>query len=115
MKKKLYRAFVWLVTVAFVNFVFANTVFVHTHSGIGGRMVTHSHPVLPSAPHGHSAAAFGAIADFNAAAQLLETSSATVLQAPADHVERIAPEAVREALFAILRPTSHRGPPTVMI
>ncbi len=58
----------------FVNFVFSNTVFMHTHVASDGRLVTHSHPYMPSAGHGHSAMQFDQIAGFNASAAAMEVS-----------------------------------------
>lgn len=77
MKKSLHKVFVALLIGVFVNFVFANTVFVHTHTGLDGRAVTHSHPYLPSSGHTHSAASLSLIAAFNAAAAAFEGSYVT--------------------------------------
>ena len=40
-----------LLLCVFVNFVFSNTVFMHSHISDDGRTVTHSHPYMPSGHH----------------------------------------------------------------
>lgn len=73
--------FLSLMLCAFLNFVFSNTVFLHTHHGLDGRPYTHSHPYLPSgADHGHTSASLDQIAAFNASATSM-VGSETVMSA----------------------------------
>ena len=54
MKERLRSILAVLLVAVFVNFVFSNTVFTHTHKYGTYGTVTHSHPYLPSVPHGHA-------------------------------------------------------------
>ncbi len=74
MKKIAGKVFAVLLICVFVNFVFMNTVFVHTHLMADGSAVSHSHPYLPSSTHTHSAASLMSIAQFNAAATTMEST-----------------------------------------
>ncbi len=67
MKDRAVKILGCILVAVFVNFMFANTVFLHTHHGLAGRDVTHSHTYNPSANHTHSAQSFNLIAAFNAA------------------------------------------------
>ncbi len=58
-----------------MNFVFMNTVFVHTHFLSDGSAVSHSHPYLPSSHHSHSEASLLSIAQYNADAATMEGSA----------------------------------------
>lgn len=58
----------------FVNFMFSNVVFIHTHQLDSGGSVTHSHPCLPSSPHNHSAQNLNLISAFNLAAASADTA-----------------------------------------
>ena len=71
-----------MVLVMFVNFMFMNTVFMHSHHGIDGRMVTHSHPYVPSSSHTHSALSLDQIAGFNLSASSAQASSVLIANAP---------------------------------
>lgn len=64
----------------FVNFAFSNTVFLHTHHGLSGRTVTHSHPYQPSTNHGHTGQSLDLIAAFNVASTSVEAAASPVLQ-----------------------------------
>lgn len=67
----------------FMNFVFANTVFMHTHTLADGSRISHSHPYLPSTGgHTHSALSLDNIASFNAAAQNIEGTATFNLSEP---------------------------------
>ncbi len=52
----------------FVSFMFANSVFIHSHKLADGSLVCHSHPFNPSGAHSHSGNALTLIAAFNGAA-----------------------------------------------
>lgn len=95
----------------FVNFVFANTVFVHTHQGLSGGVVTHSHPFQPSSQHGHNAQSFDQIAAFNAAANSIEGAAAPALAAPAASVSEVTIAETVGDLTAVNRSIPSRGPP----
>lgn len=72
---RLLRLLSAFVIAVFVNFVFANTVFMHSHVTDDGLRVCHSHPYIPSAQgHSHSACANSAIAQFNAATAAMSAS-----------------------------------------
>lgn len=62
----------------FVNFMFANTIFVHTHRISDSRVVFHSHPYSASSQHTHSESDLSLISAFNAAT----TSAEAVDSAP---------------------------------
>lgn len=49
----------------FVNFMFANTIFVHTHKLADGSVVCHSHPYQHSGTHSHSATSLSLISTLN--------------------------------------------------
>lgn len=68
MKERLLKLLATAVLVAFVNFAFANVVFMHSHTDADGITVTHSHPYVPSQHHGHSQQSLDQIASFNASA-----------------------------------------------
>lgn len=52
----------------FVSFMFANTVFVHSHKLADGSLVCHSHPYNPSGAHTHTTTILSLIASFNGVA-----------------------------------------------
>lgn len=95
----------------FVNFVFANTVFVHTHQGLSGGVVTHSHPFQPSSQHGHNSQSFDQIAAFNAAASSIEGAAAPAIAAPEVSLAEVTCAETVGALTAVNRSTETRGPP----
>ena len=66
----------------FVNFIFSNTVFTHTHNDVTDGTVTHSHPYLPSSGHGHTHNSFDQIAGFNAAVAAFQGTAVLELSAP---------------------------------
>lgn len=59
----------------FVNFMFSNTVFIHTHTTDSGRVVAHSHPYLPSSHHNHSTQGLDLISVLNLYAASTEGTS----------------------------------------
>lgn len=67
MKEKARSIFAVLLMALFVNFVFSNIVFTHTHNDSQYGAVTHSHPYLPSSGHTHSHNSLDQIAGFNTA------------------------------------------------
>lgn len=66
----------------FVNFVFSNIVFTHTHKDSSFGTITHSHPYNPGAGHGHSQASFDKIAGFNTAVSSFQGSGMCDVPAP---------------------------------
>ena len=74
MKEKVRSILVVLMMAVFVNFVFSNSVFMHTHKDGTYGSVTHSHPYLPLSTHGHTHGSFDQIAGFNAAAAAFQAA-----------------------------------------
>lgn len=97
----------------FVNFVFADTLFIHTHSDSLGHSITHSHPYCPQSSHSHSSQSLDQIAGFNLAASCM---NAAVLEGPA-RPEILLTTIVTEICIPSLQETektfSLRGPPAV--
>lgn len=95
----------------FVNFMFSNAVFIHSHHLAGGRTVTHSHPYLPSSHHTHTSQSIDLISAFNCAASAAEAVAAPALSAP--HQCVVAMETPQVLTFACTdTPTARlRGPP----
>ena len=81
MKNRLRHIFAIVTMLVFVNFVFSNTVFMHTHSD-GNQSYTHSHPYLPSSGHTHSQNAVSLIAGFNAVAAAFQSATPLIIQQP---------------------------------
>lgn len=67
----------------FVNFMFVNTVYTHTHRMADGSMMSHSHPYQSSATHNHSTSFLSLISAFNSAASAFQGMAAVVLAAMA--------------------------------
>lgn len=111
MKKDLHKVLAALLIGVFVNFVFANTVFVHTHTGIDGGVVTHSHPYMPSGSHSHSSSSLSLVANFNDAATAFEGEVCASLQTSAELFESLYVGIRHDcaALKATVR--ALRGPP----
>lgn len=68
MREKLQHIIAVVTIIVFVNFMFSNTIFMHSHTGADGKTVTHSHPYLPTSGHQHSAQSLNLISIFNASA-----------------------------------------------
>lgn len=66
----------------FVNFVFSNIVFTHTHNDSHYGVVTHSHPYFPSSGHTHSHNSFDQIAGFNAAMAAFQGTAVQEIAVP---------------------------------
>ena len=81
LRERLQNIGVALLLAVFVNFVFANTVFIHTHHLDRG-IVTHSHPYLPSSHHGHTAESLGTVFVFNTVAGAFEGATDAVTPVP---------------------------------
>ncbi len=97
----------------FVNFVFSNAVFMHSHTCIDGHVITHSHPYLPSSGHGHTAQSLDHIAGFNAAASSMKASCA-VSAIPQIFFTFVQTDLRREPLpDTYATATALRGPPAV--
>ena len=95
----------------FVNFIFANTVFSHTHQEVTGRLVTHSHPYNPAGHHSHSSHSLDQIAAVNAAAAAFEGAQTPVLDVVRCVTMTLCVEGCAE--MATTRPAAVtlRGPP----
>lgn len=78
MKAKVIRITAIVTLLLFVNFMFSNTVFIHSHTTDDGRTVTHSHPYLPSSHHSHNAQSLSLISLLNLTAASSETTSGTM-------------------------------------
>ncbi len=65
----------------FINFMFVNTVFTHTHRLADGSLMSHSHPYQPSTSHGHSSSLLSLISGFNSAASAFQGMASTLLAA----------------------------------
>lgn len=63
----------------FVNFMFANSVFMHSHKLADGSLVCHSHPYNPSSGHTHSSNIISLISSFNSASSAFAGVMAAVL------------------------------------
>ncbi len=74
MKELFKRLFSIAILVVFVNLVFSNATFMHTHTLDDGSQVTHSHPYVPSSQHSHSGSHAGSIAQANNMAAGFELS-----------------------------------------
>ncbi|MDE6126699.1 MAG: hypothetical protein K2G30_07075 [Muribaculaceae bacterium] len=112
MKEKAAGIFSSILIAVFVNFVFANTVFLHTHQGLSGRLIIHSHPYSHSSSnHGHTSQSLDQVSAFNAAASAIEGSVAPVISAaPGVFAEMEVPRCVGIAVVDI--PVADvRGPP----
>ena len=100
-----------IMTLVFVNFMFSNIVFVHTHRISDSRVVAHSHPYSPSAHQSHTDGELSLIAAFNAAAASVDAADVPpALNAPADFVALECPAGAEPADAACL-PSLSRGPP----
>ena len=97
----------------FVNFVFANTVFMHAHQLYDGRTVTHSHPYLPSSAHGHTADALALISQLNLAAASMEGSSALSIDSMPEPWSKVVCLCVDLCAEAVVGVAALRGPPAI--
>ncbi|MDE6383848.1 MAG: hypothetical protein K2J17_07870 [Paramuribaculum sp.] len=113
MVKRLYKSVALVLMVLLVNFVFANTVFIHTHMSATGCPVTHSHPYLPGG-HSHTQSSMDQIGSFNLAASAFQ--GAVSIEAPVAHEERsaITDEAVCPSAVGYTGHAPLRGPPATV-
>lgn len=97
----------------FVNFVFANTVFVHSHTDGAGNRVVHSHPCLPSSAHSHSASQLAQIAGFNDGASSVMGSASLHVATDyrGDCVTVVTTPAKTRAIAGTHAQQLRRGPP----
>ncbi|TWV12387.1 hypothetical protein FQ707_09940 [Bacteroidaceae bacterium HV4-6-C5C] len=65
MKKAVQSIFKSFLVVLFLYYHIGNTAFIHTHV-IQNQIITHSHPFLPGAHHGHTSGEIATIAWMNA-------------------------------------------------
>mgnify|MGYP001054495653 CR=1 FL=1 len=113
MKKRVNRLFSALLLCVFVNFVFSNTVFMHSHITDNGRTVTHSHPYMPSGHHAHSSVSLDLVAQFNASASSMESASAIVVDDAYVSCHEIVCRDIESFSFACVGAYSLRGPPVI--
>lgn len=113
MAKRLYKSVALALIALLVNFVFANTVFVHTHISDSGRQVTHSHPYLPGG-HSHTQTSLDQIGSFNLAASAFQS----VAPAPAPEIWcrvcAIVGETVSSPVVGYTGHAPLRGPPAAV-
>ncbi len=82
MRQQLNRFLAATVLVLFVNFMFSNIVFMHTHEDAEGRTIVHSHPYTHATGHTHSAQSYSQISGFNIAASSAQASGIYELDTP---------------------------------
>lgn len=111
MKERAVRILSSILIAVFVNFAFSNTVFLHTHHGISGRVVTHSHPFQPYDHHGHTGQSFELVASFNAVAAAAEPSAAPAVAPAPDCFVEINEAEVCQPMSCGSAPYGMRGPP----
>ncbi|RXE73989.1 hypothetical protein ED551_05655 [Muribaculaceae bacterium Isolate-013 (NCI)] len=111
MNSKVARILCAALLLVFVNFMFSNALFIHSHHLAGGRTVTHSHPYLPSSHHTHTSQSIDLISAFNCAASAADAAASPTLSAP--HQCVVVMEPPRElSLTCAVTPTARlRGPP----
>ncbi len=81
-KENLIRKFFAVALIGlFVNFMFVNTVFTHTHRMADGSLMSHSHPYQPSTSHSHSTSLLSLISGFNSAASAFQGIASIFLAA----------------------------------
>ncbi|MDE6098179.1 MAG: hypothetical protein K2G24_04765 [Muribaculaceae bacterium] len=113
MKKKASKIFAVLTLVLFVNFMFSNTVFVHSHHTDDGRRITHSHPYLPSSHHSHSAQSLSLISLMNISAASAEAACPIVHTALTQLCVTMECHCSTYARMAELPCENPRGPPAM--
>lgn len=111
MKERAARIFSSILIAVFVNFAFSNTVFLHIHHGISGRVVTHSHPYHPSVPHSHTGQSLDQIAAFNAVAASAEPAASPAIAPAPDSFVEINEAEVCQPMSGDSAPYGLRGPP----
>ncbi len=111
MKEPMRRILCACIICVFVNFVFANTVFMHAHLLRDGSTVTHSHPMLPASSHTHTADAISLIAQCNLAAASMESAQAVPVVAASGHWELVFTVASAAEADPGVVAASLRGPP----
>lgn len=99
-------------------FVFAtlfsgNTFFVHSHIGLDGRTIAHSHPFLPGSCHGHSSQQTDAINHINLALMTAELSETTELTKPVEGYIVLTESIVADMVDNTRVTISGRAPPIV--
>ena len=114
MKKRLRNILAILTMLMFVNFVFSNTIFVHTHTD-GDHSYTHSHPYLPSSGHSHSQNALNLIAGFNATATAFQSTVSQNVQAPVEQILSIGHSFKTSVSCGFVLSLAQRGPPACLL
>lgn len=98
MKERLQRLLSMILIAMFVNYMFSNIVFMHTHADAAGNPITHSHPYSSSSSHTHTSGGYALIASFNAAASSFQGVAALSIASPVD-----SEKAVYASEYTILR------------
>lgn len=100
--------------IVFVNFVFSNTVFIHTHFE-GNHSYTHSHPYLPSSNHSHSQNVLNLIAGFNAVAAAFQGVTSLNIQQPVTPTSTVDYIFITEISRGSVLSLALRGPPESLL
>lgn len=112
MRQRFNDIFCGVVLCLFVNFVFANTVFIHTHHAADGRLITHSHPYLPSSTnHTHSSVSLDSIAAFNLGASSVVASESVTIAKGAVRCLTVKARICESIFETHISGISRRGPP----
>lgn len=102
-----------LLMCVFVNFVFANTVFIHSHVLADGIRITHSHPYLPSHSHSHSSHSLDNIAAGNTIAGAFSAPGAINAPIAGQEYALIVASPSGPTLTRTLAAMPNRGPPNM--
>jgi hypothetical protein len=111
-KERLRSILAVLLVAVFVNFVFSNTVFTHTHKYGTYGTVTHSHPYLPSVPHGHASVDY---TGFNVSASAFQAASFFDLPIPELYEVIIGVACLSVAVTGWEPVVLLRGPPAILL
>lgn len=112
MKEFFKRLFSILILVVFVNFVFSNVSYMHTHTLGDGSQVTHSHPYVPSSQHSHSSSQAGSITQANNIAAGFDAPAVVSVQPLMRELEIIYSDFdVARTLVEVMLVNVLRGPP----
>lgn len=99
----------------FVNFVFANSVFVHAHSLDDGFTIWHSHPYGMGGNHTHSTQSLQQIAQSNLVASSALMSAVLTLGCIQSYVRVLEPACVQRIVAMRGARVYLRGPPSERI
>lgn len=96
-----------------MNFIFSNTVFIHSHTTDDGHTVTHSHPYLPSSHHSHSSQSLSLVSLLNLSAASVEAAGHTPVPSAPVLYNSIFNTCIAEISAARIPGLDLRGPPAV--